>query len=78
MKMNREQASKALSFAMKRQKSISVSKLQRIFQALNISYTGEDRNEINFLKNKVSTLKKDLNRQKRNNRKLKKQMEGMK
>jgi len=58
--MKYEQAKAQLQHALKHQKTISISKLNKLLQSLNISLKPSKDAEIKYLKKEIKKLRKQL------------------
>ena len=58
--MKYEQAKAQLQHALKHQKTISISKLNKLLQSLNISLKPSTDTEVMYLKNEIKKLRKQL------------------
>ena len=63
--MTHKQAKRQLQHALDNQKTISVSKLKRLMQALNISLEPSKDKEVKYLKGEIRNLHKQIRRLRR-------------
>ena len=63
--MTHKQAKEQLQHALDNQKTISVSKLKRLMQALNISLEPSKDKEVKYLKGEIRNLHKQIRRLRR-------------
>lgn len=65
--MVHEEAKKQLQEALNNQKTISIPKLKRLLQTLNISLEPSKEKEVKYLKGEIKNLRKKIKRLKRKN-----------
>lgn len=58
--MKYEQAKAQLQYALKHQKTISIPKLNKLLQSMNISFKPSESVEVKYLKSEIKKLRKQL------------------